>query len=110
MNEELKQMENEVFMLLHGYGVNAFAQNVLARWVAYESLKANHLYQDLGFKSRTQMAAFMKKNFPEFAAKKPKEKLWKKFIYDEIGRVAPACANCDDMATCFKCKVSEISA
>jgi nitrogen fixation protein NifQ len=110
MNEELKQMENEVFMLLHGYGVNAFAQNILARWVAYESLKTNHLYQDLGFKSRTQMAAFMKKNFPEFAAKKPKEKLWKKFIYDEIGRVAPACANCDDMATCFKCMASEISA
>ena len=110
MNEELKQMEDEVFALLHSYGVNAFAQNVLARWVAYESLKPNHLYQDLGFKSRTQMAAFMKKNFPVFAAKKPKEKLWKKFIYDEIGRVAPACANCDDMSTCFRCMASEISA
>ncbi|MDD2357970.1 MAG: nitrogen fixation protein NifQ [Thiovulaceae bacterium] len=110
MNEELKQMEDQVFALLHSYGVNAFAQKVLARWVAYESLKMNHLYQDLGFKSRTQMAAFMKKNFPEFAAKKPKEKLWKKFIYDEIGRVAPACASCDDMSTCFKCMVSEQSA
>jgi nitrogen fixation protein NifQ len=110
MNEELKQMENEVYELLHSYGVNAFAQNVLSRWVAYESLKMNHLYQDLGFKSRTQMAAFMKKNFPLFAAKKPKEKLWKKYIYDEIGRVAPACASCDDMMNCFKCMVSEISA
>ena len=110
MNEELKIMEDEVFALLHSYGVNAFAQNILARWVAHKSLEMNHMYQDLGFKSRTQMGEFMKKNFPEFAAKKPKDKLWKKFIYDEIGRVAPACATCDDQATCFRCMVSEVSA
>jgi nitrogen fixation protein NifQ len=110
MNEELKTMEAEIYILLHAYGVNAFAQEVLARWVAHESLKMNHLYQDLGFTSRTQMGAFMKKNFPTLAAKKPKEKLWKKFLYDEIGRIAPACVSCDDQLNCFKCMVSEISA
>ena len=107
---DLKIMEDEVCSLLRSYGVNAFAQGVLAPWVAHESLKMNHMYQDLGFKSRTEMAKFMKKNFPEFAAKKPKEKLWKKFIYDEIGRIAPACATCDDQMNCFKCMVSEVSA
>ena len=108
--KDINEMENEVCALLRSYGVNPFAQYVLAPWVAYESLKMNHLYQDLGLKSRTEMAKFMKKNFPELAAKKPKEKLWKKFIYDEIGQVAPACASCDDQMTCFRCIVSELSA
>lgn len=103
-------MEKEVCALLQSYAVNPFAKMVLAPWVAYESLKMNHLYQDLGFKSRTEMGRFMSKNFPEFAARKPKDKLWKKFIYDEIGRIAPACVSCDDQMNCFKCLVSELSA
>ena len=52
----------------------------------------------------------MMKNFPTLAKQKPKEKLWKKFIYDEIGQVAPACADCSDQLTCFSCLVSELSA
>ena len=103
-------MEKEIADLLYEYGVNAYAQTILAKWVAYESLKMNHLYEDLGFKSRTQMGKFMKKNYPDLAAKKPKEKLWKKYLYDEIGKVAPACITCEDQLTCFKCIVSEMSA
>ncbi|WP_345991748.1 nitrogen fixation protein NifQ [Sulfurimonas sp. HSL-1716] len=106
---DLKTIEKEVCSLLHSYGVNAFAQSVLAPWVAHESLKMNHLYQDLGFKSRTEMGRFMKKNFPAFAAKKPKDKLWKKFIYDQIGQTAPACVQCDDRVNCFKCSLEEAS-
>ncbi|DAB30076.1 MAG TPA: hydrogenase [Sulfurimonas sp. UBA12504] len=105
-----KIMEQEIKELLFTYGVNAFAQTILASWVAYESLKMNHLYEDLGFKSRTQMAAFMQKNYPRLAAKKPKDKLWKKFLYDEIGRIAPACITCDEQHNCFKCIMSEMSA
>jgi len=103
-------MKNEVRTLLQGYAVNAHAKDVLAPWIAYESLKMNHMYEDLGFKSRTQMGKFMKKNFPELAQKKPKDKLWKKFIYDEIGKIAPACVSCNDQLTCFSCMVSELSA
>lgn len=108
--KELKLMEKEVRSLLEFYGVNAFAQGVLAPWVARESLKMNHLYHDLGFKNRVEMGKFMKKNFPDLASKKPVDKLWKKFIYDEIGKVAPACVSCDDQMSCFSCLVSELSA
>ncbi|MDD2789037.1 MAG: nitrogen fixation protein NifQ [Sulfurimonas sp.] len=107
---ELQKLENEIYVLLRFYGVNSFAKEILAPWVAYESLKMNHLYQDLGFKSRTEMGKFMSKNYPKLAVKKPKEKLWKKFLYDEIGKVAPACISCDDQFNCFKCIVSEMSA
>jgi nitrogen fixation protein NifQ len=108
--DELMTMEREVCDLLRAHAVNGHARNVLAPWVAFESLKMNHLYEDLGFKSRTEMGRFMKKNFPELAVQKPKEKLWKKFLYDEIGRIAPACATCDDQVTCFKCILQEMSA
>lgn len=108
--DELKIMEKEVLSLLQSFAVNFHARNILAPWIAYESLKMGHLYHDLGLKSRTDMGKFMKKNFPLLAEQKPKDKLWKKFIYDEIGRVAPACASCDDQMNCFRCLVSELSA
>ncbi len=103
-------MENEVRELLQKHAVNEHAKNILAPWIAYESLKMNHMYEDLGFKSRTQMGKFMKKNFPTLAEQKQSDKLWKKFIYDEIGEIAPACAGCSDQLTCFSCRVSELSA
>jgi nitrogen fixation protein NifQ len=65
----------------------------------------NHLYQDLGFQNRMQMARFMQYHFPKLSANKPKEVLWKKYIYDLIGEVAPACALCSDQENCFKCKL-----
>lgn len=107
---ELEIMEKDIAALLYQYGVNAYSQTILGKWIAYESLKMNHMYEDLGFKSRTEMGKFMKKNYPLLAAKKPKDKLWKKFLYDEIGKVAPACATCNDQLTCFSCLVSELSA
>jgi len=107
---EKETMKKEIAALLHHYGVNAYAQTILGQWVARKSLKMNHLYHDLGFKSRTEMGKFMKKNYPCLAEKKPKDKLWKKFLYDKIGKVAPACVSCDDQYNCFKCIVSEMSA
>jgi len=107
MQKEHEWMYNEVIKLLQGYAVNSQAKMVLAPFVAERSLEMNHLYEDMGFESRTQMGKFMKKNFPVLAQQKPKEKLWKKYLYDKIGAVAPACVTCDDQATCFKCLLSE---
>ncbi len=92
------------------HAINGYAEFILAPHVARVSLEMGHLYEDLGFKSRTQMGKFMTKNFPTLAAQKPKDKLWKKFLYDEIGAVAPACATCNDQLTCFTCIMKEISA
>lgn len=110
MTVEERLMYNDVRALLASYGVNTFAQTVLAPLVAEKSLLMLHLYEDMGFKSRTEMGQFMKRNFPRLAAEKPKDKLWKKYIYDRVGAIAPACATCDDQLTCFRCMVKELSA
>ena len=110
MTTEHKIMYDDIRALLASHAVNGFSEMVLAPLVARTSLEMNHLYQDLGFKSRTEMGRFMMRNFPELARNKPKEKLWKKYLYDCIGAVAPACASCDDQASCFRCIMQEISA
>jgi len=110
MKIEHELMYNDVKTLLGHYAVNSYAKTVLAPLVARKSLLENHLYEDLGFKSRTEMGKFMQQNFPDLAAEKPKEKLWKKYLYDRIGAIAPACATCDDQLTCFRCMVKELSA
>lgn len=107
MNKEYEWMYDGVKKLLQEYAVNSHARMILAPFVARKSLEMDHLYEDMGFASRTQMGRFMKKNFPELALQKPKDKLWKKYLYDRINAVAPACASCDDQATCFKCLLSE---
>jgi len=110
MTMQHRIMHDKVLALLQEHASDTYAAMVLAPWVAFESLAMNHLYEDLGFKSRTEMGAFMKRHFTSLAEQKPKEKLWKKFIYDTIGEIAPACATCDDQATCFKCILQELSA
>lgn len=103
-------MRSEIENYLKKYAVDEEARYVIAPLVARKSLEMNHLYQDLGFKNRIQMGSFMAKYFPHLAELKPKEKLWKKFLYDAIGKVAPACASCDDQEHCFTCLVAEASA
>jgi nitrogen fixation protein NifQ len=110
MNEGYQTLYEEVKELLSAHAVDRFAREEMAPLVASKSLEMNHLYEDLGFKSRTEMGKFMKKHFPTLAENKPKDKLWKKYIYDAIGKVAPACATCDDQMTCFACRVKEVSA
>lgn len=67
----------------------------------------NHLYEDLALPNRFVMGVFMKKNFPELAAQKPKNILWKKYIYDKINMVAPACYECKDQINCFACMLAD---
>ena len=110
MNNEYQAMYEEVKALLSAHAVDNYARDQIAPMVASKSLEMNHLYEDMGFKSRTEMGKFMTQHFPAFAENKPKDKLWKKYIYDTIGKIAPACATCDDQLTCFACRVKEASA
>ncbi len=105
-----EEMYDAVKSLLVAHAIDDHAKNVLAPHVARISLKMNHLYEDLGFHSRSEMGKFMMANFPTLAVHKPKDKLWKKFLYDEVGAVAPACATCNDQITCFSCLLKEMSA
>ena len=110
MLKEHEEMYQEVLALLVSHGADVYARDTIAPIVARKSLEMNHMYEDMGFESRTQMGKFMKRHFPTLAAEKPKDKLWKKYLYDSIGKIAPACATCDDQLTCFTCMVKEMSA
>lgn len=91
--------------LLSGFAKDEKSRDEIAPLVAEKSLEMNHLYQDLGFKSRIEMGRFMKEHFPKLAEQRPPEKLWKKYIYDLIGETAPACEDCKDQVNCFACRV-----
>ena len=101
----LSILEEKVTNLLQTYAKDDKSKNITAPKVAKASLMMNHLYQDLGFKNRVQMGKFMKEHFPDFAMKKPLDKLWKKYIYECIDETAPACATCSDQVNCFVCKI-----
>jgi nitrogen fixation protein NifQ len=98
-------LEEKVTHFLQTYAKDEYAKNRIAPHVAKVSLMPNHLYEDLGFKSRIQMGKYMKEHFPKLAALKPQDKLWKKYIYDSIGEIAPACEKCSDQINCFACKI-----
>ena len=101
---KFKYLENKVTKFLEQFATSIYAKHVLARHVARRSLLPNHLYEDLGFKSRVEMGKFMQLHFKTLSYLKPKDTLWKKFIYDSIKEVAPACAECSDSINCFSCK------
>lgn len=101
--EKLKIFREKIDCLLSIYAIDKSSRENEARLIADKSVLMNHLYQDLGFKNRKEMNAFMMAHFPTLANNKPKDKLWKKYLYDLIGEIAPACYECDDSQGCFKC-------
>jgi nitrogen fixation protein NifQ len=102
---QIEIMEIKVTKFLQSYAADAQIAREVAPYVAKQSLLMNHLYEDLDLPNRFVMGQFMKKNFPQLSAKKPKNKLWKKYIYDELGLVAPACYHCKDQINCFACQL-----
>lgn len=91
--------------ILRDNASNFYARVFLSKKVAEKSLLMRHLYQDLGFSSRAEMGKFMQTNFYSLSAQKPKSVRWKKFLFDLISDVAPACENCRDSDNCFSCEL-----
>ena len=98
-------LEEKVTNLLQFFARDDYTKIKVAPHVAKTSLMMNHLYQDLGFRNRIEMGRFMQQHFPKLSRMKPKETLWKKYIYDLINETAPACAECRDQDTCFTCRI-----
>ncbi len=72
------------------------------------SLGNDHLWQDLGLWSRSQLSAMLHYNFPELAAKNVKDMKWKKFIYKQLCEAeglylcrVPSCEVCADYPKCY---------
>jgi nitrogen fixation protein NifQ len=71
-------------------------------------LGSDHLWQDLGLWSRSQLSAMLQYNFPELAAKNDKDMKWKKFLYKQLCEAeglylcrAPSCGVCFDYPKCY---------
>jgi len=68
----------------------------------------NHLWQDLGVFSRTELSLLMQHNFPRLAAQNYNNMKWKKFLYRQLCHQAgaylcrsPTCEDCVDYLDCF---------
>ncbi|MDO8843733.1 nitrogen fixation protein NifQ [Methylicorpusculum sp.] len=71
-------------------------------------LGSDHLWQDLGLWSRSELSGLMSHNFPELAARNNKDMKWKKFLYKQLCEMeglnlcrAPSCQVCQDYGLCF---------
>lgn len=102
---DLELMQEEVLLLLRKHSSTQYSNDVMAPLIAKTSIKMGHLYSDLGLETRADMAVLMKKNFPSLAKLKPESIRWKKYLYDCIGKTAPACGACSDASDCFSCSL-----
>ncbi|MEQ1620481.1 MAG: nitrogen fixation protein NifQ [Methylococcales bacterium] len=71
-------------------------------------LGSDHLWQDLGLWSRSQLSAMLQYNFPELAARNDQDMKWKKFLYKQLCEAeglylcrAPSCEVCIDYPKCY---------
>jgi nitrogen fixation protein NifQ len=80
----------------------------MAKIVTAACMANDHLWQDLGLWSRSDLSQLMQTNFPELAARNVHDMKWKKFIYKQLCereeiRIcrAPSCEVCADYDKCF---------
>jgi nitrogen fixation protein NifQ len=97
-----KAMEEKLIGLLALHTTTLYASEEIAPLIAKKSLEMNHLYEAMTFQNRKKMNEFMQLHFPTLAQEKPEGVRWKKFLYDCIGAVAPACEGCPDEEDCFR--------
>ncbi len=95
-------------LLRHGTSAGTVLELRLADLLARRCLRPNHLWQDLGLHSRTELSGLMTRHFAPLAAHNRADMKWKKFFYRTICRdegymlcAAPSCAECDDFEVCF---------
>lgn len=71
-------------------------------------LGSDHLWQDLGLWSRSDLSRMLKHNFPALVKKNVHDMKWKKFLYKQLCEAegihlcrAPSCDVCVDYKGCF---------
>lgn len=80
----------------------------IADIVAAGCMGGNHLWQDLGLWTRTDLTDFIRINFPTLAARNDRDMKWKKFLYKQLCIQegiytcrSPSCEVCPDYHGCF---------
>lgn len=108
--DEARALERDdlVTLMLEGRAGRDPSEAWMAAIVAAACMAGDHLWQDLGLWSRTDLTRLMNDNFPHLAAKNNRDMKWKKFLYRQICDregipvcPAPSCQSCADYAKCF---------
>ncbi len=95
-------------LLLDHRSEGAPAETALAAIVARRSCRANHLWQDMGLRDRSELNRLLHRHFRPLAAQNVNDMKWKKFFYRKLCEQdgllvcrAPNCDVCVDKAHCF---------
>jgi nitrogen fixation protein NifQ len=97
-----------VRLMLRGKSGESPSEVWMAQVIAAGCMAADHLWQDLGLWSRTDLTALMRRNFPRLAAGNLRDMKWKRFLYKQLCEAegiytcrVPSCAECTDYDACF---------
>jgi nitrogen fixation protein NifQ len=106
--QEVDEFDEIVDLLLAHQTTAAPDSRWLAHAVATASMAEQHLWQDLGLPSRTELNALMERRFTALKLKNSGDMKWKKFFYRELCQAAdvmicksPSCGACIDYSVCF---------
>lgn len=95
-------------LLTRSAGEGSPYELALAGLIARRCQRPNHLWQDLGLRSRRELSWLMERHFPALARRNSQDMKWKKFLYRVICRdegfticTAPSCSECCDFENCF---------
>lgn len=98
---------DDVLALLLESGTDT-SETWMAQIVTTACMASDHLWQDLGLRSRDYLSRLMTQNFPALAAKNVYDMKWKKFLYKQLCERdginacrAPSCEYCADYLKCF---------
>jgi nitrogen fixation protein NifQ len=99
----------EVYKLLVSHRANHTESEIwMASIVATACQGMDHLWQDMGLWSRSQLSELLLHNFPSLAEKNINNMKWKKFLYKQLCITegiytcrAPSCEVCADYHNCF---------
>ncbi|MDD4930194.1 MAG: nitrogen fixation protein NifQ [Gallionella sp.] len=100
---------DDVLALLLEYRAGRdLSEQWMAEIVTTACMASDHLWQDLGLRSREHLSRLMTENFPRLAAKNIHDMKWKKFLYKQLCEQeginacrAPSCEYCADYLKCF---------
>lgn len=102
------EKEDVLALLLEHRAYINMSELWMAEIVTTACMASDHLWQDLGLRSRDYLSRLMTENFPSLASKNEHDMKWKKFLYKQLCDRegintcrAPSCEYCTDYLTCF---------
>jgi nitrogen fixation protein NifQ len=108
LNHRVDERDDVLTLLLAHRAKRDDSEVWMAHILTTACLASNHLWQDLGLRSRDDLSQLMSQNFPALATKNVFDMKWKKFIYKQLCEQAgvntcraPTCEYCVDYLNCF---------